>query len=452
MAITVVNMIPKDLSGERNQDSEPNIAVNPTNPLQIAGSAFTPNPKGRSNNAPIYISVDGGNTWSLNPIIPSPSMTADITLGFSNNYLYAGIIKQPTNPQIVFNILRTKDFTSSSQMEALLSRKEVDQPWVQVITMSDGIHKGKDLLYVGDNDDEGAPLTATIDMSLDAGSSSPTFNTVRIDSRRETTRPNDAPNIRPVIHTDGKVYAAFYEWTDFVGGIATSNVVVVRDDNFGTGSSNPFSALNDPTDGKSGIRVASDIRVPWDPYLGQQRLGGDISLAVDPANSSNVYLVYGDQKSSNDDYTLHVTSSVDGGSTWSKDIRTIPSALNPGLAINQSGKIGFLYQQCINNRWDTHFEITTDQFTTKQDSLLATVPADNPKMQFDPYLGDYVYLLTVQNNFYGIFSTSNIPDKNNFPSDIIYQRNADFDRHKLLDVDGSTEVPISIDPFFFKVI
>ena len=127
MAITVVNMIPKDLSGERNQDSEPNIAVNPTNPLQIAGSAFTPNPKGRSNNAPIYISVDGGNTWSLNPIIPSPSMTADITLGFSNNYLYAGIIKQPTNPQIVFNILRTKDFTSSSQMEALLSRKEVDQ-------------------------------------------------------------------------------------------------------------------------------------------------------------------------------------------------------------------------------------------------------------------------------------------------------------------------------------
>ncbi len=40
---TVVNMIPRSLSGESNQDSEPNLAVNPENPLQIVASAFTPN-------------------------------------------------------------------------------------------------------------------------------------------------------------------------------------------------------------------------------------------------------------------------------------------------------------------------------------------------------------------------------------------------------------------------
>ena len=40
--ITVVNMIPLDSSGETNQDSEPNLAINPANPLEIAGSAFTP--------------------------------------------------------------------------------------------------------------------------------------------------------------------------------------------------------------------------------------------------------------------------------------------------------------------------------------------------------------------------------------------------------------------------
>jgi len=63
-------MIPQSLSGETNQDSEPNIAVNPANPLQIAGSAFTPNPMGGAN-APIYVSTDGGDTWSLNNIVPS---------------------------------------------------------------------------------------------------------------------------------------------------------------------------------------------------------------------------------------------------------------------------------------------------------------------------------------------------------------------------------------------
>ena len=49
---TVVNLIPRSLSGESNQDSEPNLAVNPENPLQIVASAFTPNPAGTAEAAP----------------------------------------------------------------------------------------------------------------------------------------------------------------------------------------------------------------------------------------------------------------------------------------------------------------------------------------------------------------------------------------------------------------
>src|SRR6267142_3794605 len=99
-SVLVVNMIPKSLSGEENQDSEPTIAVNPANPQQIAASAFTPDPS-EGPRAPIYISVDGGNTWTLNSIVPSTvadgSATADITVAFggSSNVLYAGIIRFP---------------------------------------------------------------------------------------------------------------------------------------------------------------------------------------------------------------------------------------------------------------------------------------------------------------------------------------------------------------------
>src|SRR5262245_17050006 len=57
-SVLVVNMIPKSLSGEENQDSEPTLTVNPANPLHIVGSAFTPDPAG-GNLAPIYVSTDG---------------------------------------------------------------------------------------------------------------------------------------------------------------------------------------------------------------------------------------------------------------------------------------------------------------------------------------------------------------------------------------------------------
>src|ERR1041385_9248211 len=42
ISVVVVNMIPRTLSGEEHQDSEPTIAVNPANPNQIAASAVTP--------------------------------------------------------------------------------------------------------------------------------------------------------------------------------------------------------------------------------------------------------------------------------------------------------------------------------------------------------------------------------------------------------------------------
>ena len=89
MKINVVNLIPKALSGETNQDSEPNLAVNPNNPQQMVATAFTPNPSGGPL-APIFISSDGGQTWALNLIVPG-----------------ATTISQPTTSQLGSEALRT---------------------------------------------------------------------------------------------------------------------------------------------------------------------------------------------------------------------------------------------------------------------------------------------------------------------------------------------------------
>src|SRR5215207_5281678 len=95
--VFIINMIPKVLSGEANQDSEPHLTVNPSNTSQIVGTAFTPDPGGGAN-APIYVSNDGGNTWSLNSIVPSASGsgsgTGDITTGLNRaaTRLYGAIL------------------------------------------------------------------------------------------------------------------------------------------------------------------------------------------------------------------------------------------------------------------------------------------------------------------------------------------------------------------------
>ena len=39
--VLVVNMIPKSLSGETHQDSEPTIAVNPANPTSLSLSSIS---------------------------------------------------------------------------------------------------------------------------------------------------------------------------------------------------------------------------------------------------------------------------------------------------------------------------------------------------------------------------------------------------------------------------
>jgi hypothetical protein len=55
------------------------------------------------------------------------------------------------------------------------------------------------------------------------------------------------------------------------------------------------------------------------------------------------------------------------------------------------------------------------------------------------------------NDFYGIFSASNVPDKSRFPCGVIFQRHKSFTTKKLLDHQNANEVPSSGDPFFFKL-
>ncbi len=459
--IKVINIVPQSLSGETNQDSEPNIAVNPANPLQIAASAFTPAPMGGAN-APIYVSTDGGDTWTLNSIVPSAGSigTGDITLKFAgtSSRLFASILDGATGD---FEVHRATDFTSTTAMTQLENRADEDQPYVQASTVMGGADSGKDRAYIGVNDFN-APggKTATVEQTLDGGVASPTFSSIRLETRN--TLGQNGPQVRPAVHPDGTIYAAFYRWISSTGSfnantlvITDAELIVVRDDNWGSGSS-PFTALTDPSDSLPGRRVATGLSFPFNQTgvaaNGQERWGGDISIAVDPRNSATVYVAYSTQVSGT--YTLRIVRSLDRGATWSDVLLSIPNAKNPALAVNSLGRVGLVSQQLSGSgstqRWETHFRSTTDG-TTWDDAILCTALAQTPTRSFSPYMGDYLHMMSVGKDFYGIFSANNTPDLANFPQGVSYQRNHDFATKKLFALDGVTVVSPSIDPFFFRV-
>jgi len=177
---------------------------------------------------------------------------------------------------------------------------------------------------------------------------------------------------------------------------------------------------------------------------------------VHPINKNKVYLVWSDWV--NDRVSLHLKYSTDSGQSWSCNKRDIPDAKNPGLAVTAKGTVGFLYQQVVEtpegNTWMTQLERTTDDFkTTPKPLTLATFPSNCPLYKSgcdDILLGDYLHLMSVDKNFYGIFSSNNLPVLLRFPCGVKFQRRTDFNAKKLLDLQGKKVCP-SIDPFFFKV-
>lgn len=460
--LRVVNMIPRSLSGESSQDSEPNLAVNPEDPQQLVATAFIRDPM-NGPRAPVFVSADGGLTWSLRSIVPGGPATLDISVGFasSGGTLYAGTLNFATAN---LNVLRTANPLAAAAMTTLVDRPNEDQPWVSAATVSNGPDTGQDRVFIGHNDFGNQPRTATVECSPNArGGAAPAGFTPKQVEHRQTAG-QDGPTIRTAVHTDGTVYTAFQSWNKVISSTKTFtdaliDIVVVRDDNWA--QANPaFSNLVDPADGAVGVRVATNRFVHFTASigpLGQERIGADLAITVDPADSANVWIAWCDRVGgqAGTDWTLHVRHSTDHGATWgANDVRQVANAKNPALAVNTDGSVGLLFQQLAGagstTRWVTQLELSDDAWSTPTNAMvLHTALASDPPRKGLPYLGDYLRILAVGQDFYGVFAGSNLPDLTNFPFGVTYQRNANWAAHTLLNTDNATPVPTSIDPFFF---
>jgi hypothetical protein len=438
--IRVVNMIPQSQSNEANDDSETNIAVNPADPRIIGATAFT-------NNFPtsVFLSSDGGETWVEAGIVPVG--TGDYNAKFSRNALYCGNL----DPALLcliglgMEVFRSTDPFSGTPMTQIDSQPCADQPWMAVETVRRGPDAGKDRVYAGYTNWNNVVSVATIDISQDGTAAVPAFNSVQLQNRAVT---RNAPSVRPAIHSNGTVYAAYFDWRGPnvfpTYGSTIADVVVARDDNWGL---NNFQDLIDPGDSHFGVRVVTGFNANFNGALGPDRFGSDLALAVDPRpeHSRRVWLGWCDMQGTS--YTLHVRRSTDHGKKWSPDLLTVSNAKNPGLAVSTEGRVGVFYQQLTGpagaQRWEYHVQFTRNGVDW-DDALLANTAITN-------WTGDYNFLQAHGRDFYGTFATDNTPDLANFPHGVRYQRNVNFATKQLLDLTGTVVIAASIDPFFFKI-
>jgi hypothetical protein len=450
--VLLVNMISNEHSDETEQNSEPFLAVHPDGQL-LVGAAYT-----FSDNPPLYVSQDAGWTWERRAIIPVGSVwSQSFCFSGTGKTLYGAVLGGAYSPESnpTLSVLETRDPSAEVPMKVIsvLGSREglADQPFIQARAFT------ADRIYVGQNyfgPELASGQTASVRVSTDGGRR---FRLLGVEAR--PTSVHDAPSVRPAIATDGTVYVAFIRWTSSVGKRANmrpfrGDVVVTRDDE-GAAGSKPFQSLKDSADGKPGRLVAQGRVFPFDMMLGGQRVGSSLSLAVDPNDSSSLYIAWADLDPSTKAYTIHLRRSTDRGQNWSDDLLTVQSATNPALAVSSAGILGILYQAFVNGRkrderWETHFQWSLGGYSAWTDILLTSFPTTvGPKPVGQPYLGDKVHLLSLAGTFYGVFSAPNIPERKYFPQGVHFQR-----RHrdgKLLSNNGRLKIAPSIDPYFFRV-
>lgn len=461
--VLLVNMIPREQGDEHDQNSEPFLAVHSDESLMI-GAAFQGKFRSDTGVAPlILLSSDKGLTWQPRSLLPGTQIGAQ-TYCFSGKgtSFYGSVMTIAGQAARAVSVFHTANPASDplQNISTLTSGSQFgDAPFIQASTSGQAPAAGEtdnrvDRVFVGQNFFGFPPAqqarTASLRVSVDDGKS---FSLLGLEAR--DTAGQDAPPVRPAIANDDTVYVAFIHWSAKEGNLFRGDVVVTRDDNSAKGE-NSFRALVDPADRMPGRIVEKGRLLSFYEKLGKQRVISPLSLAVDPVHSEIVFVAWGDYDAATKTHYLHLRRSSDKGQNWSEDLRKIPSATNPAIAVSEKGVVGLLYQQLLpktleeQERWETHFLSSDDGGSIWADVPLTSIPThDEPESESDPYLGYRTHLLAIKTNFYGIFSAPNKPNPKHFPQGVSFQRN--YHNGNLLSNNGEEIIPGSIDPYFFRI-
>jgi hypothetical protein len=433
-AVTIVDVIGNlplanfnagNYAGQTYKDwgNEPFVAVNPTNPntIVVSGFAFGAPP---NNAASLWYSTNGGNTWLTNfGAMPQPSANVGIpndqTMAYdSSGTLHLAVLGGCGNCNVysgtTTNIATTPVTWSASGAPVNNfpgSLNMADQPWIAVGNGKVAI--AYDNFGTGSDTDPEMRMT----LSLNNGTTFLAANDTAMSANGQVVNATAInPGNRIAMDGNGVIYSVFQYAGSANGGVPN---VSYRLNYFSGGA---WQLTGTPPAGNPGGLVLdtglSDQGNSTSPNLsfgGVNMLRGGIDAIATDTNGQNVYVVYGKRDGTGTD-RLYLADFNPATNTAVLDPTPISiagqrSAL-PSITVLADGNIEVLYDtfdgnqfhvhlENISNRGGGNFVITSDQdiYDFVSPSLAALgIPGG------DRALGDYQYITSLGNTFYGVFA------------------------------------------------
>ena len=330
--------------------NETSIAVNPTNPLNMVGSAndyqLTLTPGGYVQEviySRAHVTFDGGKTWTMYPINyknytstgdPAVAFDADGTVYLATlGFLWSQGNGCCINPDVLVTHSTDggKSWSKPSRVVAgsgsfgsvgLFNDKEYIAAWgsgnaiVTWTEFNDGV-RGSYLsspIFASVTHDGGATWSPPVEISGSAA--------FCIGAQGGTTCNQDQASV-PVVAADGSIYAAFLNTADVVTG-RDQYLVVKLDPDTGARIAGPYKVAG-VFDGFNDYPLNIDGRQTYQDS--QFRTWAAGNLAADPTNAQHLAVIWSDMRNgtatSSDPYAtttnsdIIVSQSSNGGQTWS---------------------------------------------------------------------------------------------------------------------------------------
>lgn len=396
------------------QDTEPSIAVNPRNPLEISVVTFS-EPWGPNQGAPVWRSVDGGTTWTKIWILPQPpskgSGPGDQHLSYDRQgNLY--LVELDDARGGLFTYIYRHDTTGGTSSIPGAAYGD-DQPHIHVDISSSQPCSNR--IYSPWLRFKSIPRSM-VSNSLNSG-----INVNDIEVGDNSVFPNRTTRI--AIAPDGKLYMLYKTQEGAVGTSAPqfekAHFRVLRSDDCGM----TWAPL-----GPSGTSVhgAEEVQTWYTTDFGNltkskktnRARSSDGWIAVNPV-TGQVYVAYVNRDASTFGQ-IFVARSNDGGATWTSTRVTdgTHNSAFPEIAVAANGAIGVLYIDYDDSGSSVIFrhrfakslnggQTWTDKLLQSMDpKQLSNAPDRGSRGGF--LWGDYEGLTAHGNTFYGVFTGQSI--------------------------------------------
>jgi hypothetical protein len=396
--------------------NEPFVAVNPLNTSQIVVSGFGYSANGGGSSASLWYSSNGGASWATTFHLPAPAtgilIPRDQTMAFdSSGILHLAVLGSSGTNNSLLNVYHgttpnisttNVTWTAGTVNQFAGAANNTDQPWLAL--------SGNNLAVAYDNFGSGSDddPEERVALSTNGGASFTLANDNNISSGGAINfAAATNPGNRIAMDSNGNIYAVFEDSNSISGTVPHVQYRL----NYYNGTSWQLTNQDPAIPGGMLIDQGNSDQgnIAGESFGNVNNLRGGIDAIASDAAGQNVFIVYGKQDGTGTD-RLYLATFHPSSQTITFDPNPISVASQraalPSITVLANGTLELLYDTFSGGQFHIHLASSTDQQTfTDQDLRDFTAPsfASLGINGSDRELGDYQFIESIGNNFYGVF-------------------------------------------------